>query len=85
MIPGAHMPKGCLNLRVGQAIMEGMHARRTMSQERPMYKAHFFLVKMDGYLEKGRISPQNALKIEVMLLILVSQSFKNVFYSSLSR
>ena len=50
MMPGAHMPNGGLNWSVGQAIMEGMHATRTMSQDRPRYKAHFFLVKMDGYL-----------------------------------
>ena len=52
MMAGAHIPKGCLNFRVGQAIMGGMHATRTISQVKLRYKAHFFLVKMDGYLKK---------------------------------
>lgn len=58
MTAGAHMPKGCLNLSVGQAIMVGIHATRTMIQVKLRNKAHFFFVKMDGYLKKGRMSKQ---------------------------
>ena len=52
MTAGAHMPSGCLNLRLGQAIMVGTHATRTMIQVKLRNKAHFFFVKMDGYLKR---------------------------------
>ena len=64
------MPKGCLNLSVGQAIMVGIHATRTMIQVKLRNKAHFFFVKMDGYLKKGRMSKKKKQKEESLGMIL---------------